>query len=304
MSKIPEWKRPYNDGKITWIITASMVEGTLAEILPKVITDQGHRIIVHYSGSEEFSERDVNSITDDFMDEGSGPIMVYGLPLLVREVISQPWYPGTYPSAWSENTFGELSPAAWMSTVPVELLLNPDHVFIPVQTLNNNAETYSALFNHTKLFIKDNDSFKSFPAAVLNDGTVSDYLTFYKNERYIKYNSFVMVSSEKVIDSEHRFIIVDNKIVSHSTYMLANESNIYREVPQQAIDFVNQNLDKIKITGGVYVLDIAMSQGLPKIIDINAFSCAELYACDLEAVVRAISAKASADFMDEGWDFG
>lgn len=295
------WKKQFLNGKVTWIIDASIVENTLAENLPQIVKDLGHTAITHYSGNKQFNHNDVDVITENFMDEGNGPIIVYGCQMLAKAIRQQPWYPGTYPTQWASNKFDLLNATSYMSSIPPELLLNSDYVFVPIQRLLNNPKIYFKMFKHMSVFVKDDNAFKRFPATILHTGNMSDYLSFYKDMEHIDNNNLIMLSSVKCVESEHRFVIVDKKIVSHSTYMQDSKISIFREVPQKAIDFVNENIDKINIVDAAYVLDIAISNGKPKVLEINSFSCADLYACDIEAVVREVSYRATLDFMSDEW---
>lgn len=299
---IPEWKKPFLNDKVTWIIDSSIIDYTPSSNLPEIIRNLGHSVILHYVDKNRPSTFNIDYMLDTiFIDEGTGPIIAYGCQNFIKRVKSEPWYPGTYPSQWLDDMRAILDTRIYMSKIPLDLFFNSNSIFVPISFLITSSAYLFELFKANELFVKDDVAFKQFPAKIVTKDNISEYLEVYKSTQNIDASSFVLVSTKKPIDSEHRFIIVDNKIVSHSTYMLNNEIIIYNEVPQKAIDFVNEILHKINISSDVYALDIAISNDIPKILEINSFSCAGLYACNLEEIVKAVSAKASADFLKDEW---
>jgi hypothetical protein len=243
------------------------------------------------------------------MDEGSGPIIAYGTHQFILKVAAQPWYPGSYPNTNAE--IDALSPQHYMPHFPSEHLLNNDYVFVPIGEVIKNSSFFFNLFQTNQLFIKDNAVFKKIPAKVLTADNIKGYLELYKDTHFIEDYELVLVSSPKEIYSEHRFVIVEGKVVAQSTYMWKGSQYIIREVSEAALALAEKlakTYKKTKVTpeevtmpAGCYTMDIAM-QGtndkdvVPKLLELNSFSCAGLYACDLDAVVDAVTKKALLDY--------
>lgn len=279
---------------VYWIIEADMLMGTLSERLGEVIINNGNRLL--QIGGQITSDI-FNEVP--FMDEGTGPILLYGSHRFIKAAMNQPWYPGTYPEGTAE-AIAKLDTNRYMVRYADEDLLNANHVFACIDNVIRNPAFYYKILNTDQLFIKDTDAFKEFQAKVCKQHEIVDYLKLAVDVNDMSPSSLIMLSPAREISSEHRFVIVDGTVVAHSTYMMNGCVDIRIDVPKEALALAKKLAKKYN-PSSCYTLDIAMEgsnykTSKPKLLEINSFSCAGLYACDLEAVVKAVNRQALEDY--------
>ena len=279
----------YHEKYVTWVIDKTLLHGTQAEKLPDVVKENGYRLITFDGNPRNY---DLVDLPMGFMDEGSGPIIAYGCHRFIQEIFHQPWYPGAYPEQGEETR--NLEVTTYMTKY--DTMLNKDYVLLPIMELIRNSEFIFKNFNTDQLFIKDALAFKRFAAKVVTRKDIVDYLTLYKDTHHIEDSSLVLVSTTKDILSEHRFVIVNRKPIAHSTYRYDGILDIRIDIPEEALKFAEE-MAKIWSPCACYTMDIAMTKDGPKILEINSFSCAGLYACDLQTVVTEVSAQAREDYF-------
>jgi hypothetical protein len=105
--------------------------------------------------------------------------------------------------------------------------------------------------------------------------------------------SLVVVSSPKPILREWRLVVAAGQIVAGSKYREGDESVRQPGVDAGAIAFAQAVLAAGYAPDPVWVMDICQTADNEfHLLEIGGFSFAALYACDKDAVVRAVSAVA------------
>lgn len=104
----------------------------------------------------------------------------------------------------------------------------------------------------------------------------------------------VLVATPKKILKEVRFFVVDDKVASHSTYRIGNQTRYLDDTmtDTDAVDFVNRML-KMWTPDKAFVLDVALVENDDEtqaweIIEINCLNCAGFYKADVDKIVRAL----------------
>ena len=108
----------------------------------------------------------------------------------------------------------------------------------------------------------------------------------------INADTSVAYASLKHIRSEHRFWVVDGRVVTDSTYKVGQRVIYLRETDGEARSFA-QRMANLYAPARAFVLDVAMTEGGPKVIEVNCVNDSGFYAADMNAFVDAI----------EGMDF-
>ncbi len=220
-----------------------------------------------------FSE-EVNS--DYPLDEIKEPVFNYGSYNLSRIVKRMGLQPGAFIS---EN----ISLNNLLQHYGSEMF-NSDMRFGTIKDieLDNEVKTF---------FIRPMEDSKSFTARVLN---IEDFNYFKSNilnlgEEYstIRPDTMVTICSPKIIDQEIRFFIIDGKVSTYSTYKIGERVVYSPEVDPYIIDYVT-NVIKIYEPDLAFCLDIAVSNGQPKILEINSINSAGLYAIDTQKFISDI----------------
>lgn len=105
-------------------------------------------------------------------------------------------------------------------------------------------------------------------------------------------NTQVMVSSVKELTCEARFFVVNGMVVTGSTYrMFGNQlrKRIDSDNPLgvQLLNFAKQMVNWWQ-PDRAFVIDIALTGGEPKVIEINCLNASGHYDCDIFSVVKAL----------------
>jgi hypothetical protein len=106
--------------------------------------------------------------------------------------------------------------------------------------------------------------------------------------------TLVVIAPEKQIDAEWRFVICNGKVITGCRY-LPDESTIF---PRSSFRLAQAIASCIWQPDICYTVDIAESFGKTYLLEINSFSCAGLYMCDLESIVREVSLAATEEWKE------
>jgi hypothetical protein len=173
-------------------------------------------------------------------------------------------------------------------------ILNRDSLWVPAGLLLPYFSTRG--IPQDGLFFRSDSGKKYFNARVV----FPDEFALFAQEvtHSCQDNQMVMFSRPKMVDAEYRILYVDGRAITGSRYHIRNELNISPDVPQEIYNFaevVGEEAQKncpFVIRDGVAFMDIGVIDGLKKVVEISAFSCAGLYACDIKKVVESVSKNA------------
>lgn len=172
-----------------------------------------------------------------------------------------------------------------------EHLLNKQYIMMPVGDLLRRWIEISVEWDDKSLFIRPDSGAKPFTGFVVNQDEkhrIESLITAIGPE------TLIVVSPEKQIDAEWRFVVCNRKVITGCRY-LPDESTFF---PRSSFRLA-QAIASCKWQPDVcYTVDIAESCGEMYLLEINSFSCAGLYMCDLESTIRAAS-KAAIDEWGE-----
>jgi hypothetical protein len=171
-----------------------------------------------------------------------------------------------------------------------EYLLNGRYIMLPFGELRRCREfLFDTLGHEGRIFVRPDSPLKLFTGQCMSAQTFEvdlEFMGFYDFSR----ESLVVVSSPRAIDAEWRFVIADKSVVAGSQYKLAGNNDIQPGFDREA----HQLACRIAASGyepdPVWVLDICRtSDGAYHLLEIGGFSFADLYACDKDAIVSAVS---------------
>ena len=101
--------------------------------------------------------------------------------------------------------------------------------------------------------------------------------------------SLIVISKPKLIQREWRFYIANNRICTYSQYACNGERELSKDVPIDAIEFVESVLkNTIWRPDPMFAMDVCVSDGQIKLLELNAFSCSNLYEGDLNAIIESV----------------
>ena len=208
---------------------------------------------------------------------GEGAVLFHGslgnAARIHREQLA--WRPGSFCnteafrcSAWYERA------QPW--------LLNKDWDILPADRLVSSPTDYDPLF------VRPDSPLKPFSGRVLKRSQVSlpalDF-GFYFDDPSLP----VVVAPVRQVQREWRYVVVDGRIVVGSAYAADGRRALPDEPTGKPWAFAQQVASNIEAPEIVYVLDICESDGDLRLLELNPFSGADLYACDADNVVQSVS---------------
>lgn len=204
---------------------------------------------------------------------------------LQREV---PWIPGVYCNF--ENMKCSTYYSHWGG-----FLLNRDYVMVPFMEFIRRKDEFLKMFGRgidDSIFIRPDSGAKAFTGCVIPRDELESEAKIITQYSGIDLDKLlIVVSSPKVIDAEWRVVIADRKVVTLSMYKkdgkldTKNESGKGYYAFKQAQEIAKHDWQPDR----AYTLDIALSDGVHSLLEVNSFSCSGLYNCDYSAVVKEIS---------------
>lgn len=192
------------------------------------------------------------------------------------------WSPGAYCkvdafkcSSWYPDTEQWLIHSRWALTT-VSAFMNS-----PIEILNEIEET-------DRFFVRPNSPLKPFSGRVLDVKNLSlnslDY-GFYYDDTSLD----IIVAPVQNIQDEWRFIVIRGKIVAGSGYRADTRTETSADPEGASWKYAEKMADRIPAPENIYVMDICMVNGNLKLLELNPFSGADLYACDRDAIVKSIT---------------
>lgn len=199
------------------------------------------------------------------------------------------WIPGVYYTPERYNC---------TSYYPVfgEYLLNSNYIMLPFGELIRRKEyLYEKLGQDRCVFIRPNRGDKIFTGQVVEKEYFEKdvgYFGFYD----VAPDELVVVAEPYNIEAEWRLIIVNNKPITASLYKENNIVGSEPGCPPQVYTLANK-LALMYSPDTAWVMDICRTKGGEyKLLEIGCFSCAGLYQCDRNDIVREVSLAAIDDW--------
>lgn len=209
--------------------------------------------------------------------ENDSVIAIGSVKLTQTIALIRGWNPGAFTNS---NFNFEVWSKAWSGHT-----LNEDATV----TTFGNIPLYNSVF-----FIRPTKDNKAFTGQVMDLREYQRLLGRMESgeeasDVYFTIDEPVLVSSPKNIQKEFRFFIVDDEVITHSTYKNNNRSLHLEETytDPDAIDFV-KNMIKIWTPADAFVLDVAMVDDEYKIIEINCINCSGFYRANVGKIVEAL----------------
>lgn len=210
------------------------------------------------------------------------PVVVCGAFNAVRNLRS---FYGCY---FNENNFRT---NVYMSLfAQSSMFLNDDHVYCSFSDLLSDPMYYYDLFQKDILFFRPLDGIKSFTGNSISRRSIDTEMDVMKDLYNVSPESMILISTPKKIHEESRFLIGNNEIIDYSRYMVDNDMIQDKNTNTSAIMFVK---DVIKhntwAPDDLYMMDIAITDHGPKIIELNSFSCSGWYGMNEARVIEKVS---------------
>jgi hypothetical protein len=102
----------------------------------------------------------------------------------------------------------------------------------------------------------------------------------------------VVVAPLRDIGSEWRFVVVSGNVVAGSGYDPTTRAPIAASLDSSVASFASNVASSLPAPADVYILDVCECDGAYRLLELNPFGGADLYACDPIATITAVSNEA------------
>lgn len=147
-------------------------------------------------------------------------------------------------------------------------------------------------------FVRPDSPLKPFSGRLLTRDQVSweaiDYGFYYDDRDLV-----VIISEPQWITAEWRYVVADRRVVAGSAYSAQGRLALPDSPEGAPWRYAQEVASALDPPEDVYVLDVCEADDRLYLLELNPFGGADLYACDPEAVVRAVSA-----VVARGWQMG
>ncbi len=215
------------------------------------------------------------------------PCLVYGssgLLNLARKV-------GWRPAGWQGSTFAMSA----LHRALGEIALNHDGKFAPASRI---AETATAM-DWSRVFIRPDGEDKLFSGQVLTRKAAEDWVALHTAAGFFEPDDpLTLVAPVRNLGREWRCFVVDGEIIEACRYAWNGGLDPRPGAPANVLAFAADVIARF-CPAPCFVLDIAErpDNGTTdlRVVEVNSINSAGWYACDIAAIVRALSVYVVAD---------
>jgi len=203
-------------------------------------------------------------------------IVCYGDIDFVRQVHRRaPFIPG----AWCN--FDHMKCSTYYAYLG-KYLLNQQYAMMPVGDLLRRWDDLSSIVPGKSLFIRPDSGAKPFTGYVVAPDEKHHIRTLVEA---VGPETLVVATLEKPITAEWRFVICNKNVVASCQYLPCQSTWVHPEAFRLAYKIAHHTWQPDLC----YTVDIAESEDKMYLLEINSFSCAGFYQCNMEAIVRNAS---------------
>lgn len=218
------------------------------------------------------------------------PVVLYGTWNYIKKC-KIPFTPGAYGATENMNC------NFYYHQIPKDWLLNGDYFILPFGEILRNKDRIVDNFGHN-FFLRPVSGGKTFAGFPCHINDLEQELSSSMQLSSVSNETMVMIAKAIELEAEYRFIIGDGKVIDGSQYRRNDILDIRRDWSGFAFDVANDMAKHSWQPDLIYTCDVAEVKGEvdPKIIELNSFSCAGLYACDKVKVIQEVSEIALQEF--------
>ncbi|TWT80552.1 hypothetical protein CA13_19970 [Planctomycetes bacterium CA13] len=258
---------------VTWILESDVFPNSHGE-LRKAISEAGHRIV---------DSKDDWWLHEPPEFDPETPIVFHG-SLGNAAVIEMKaiWFPGSFCPV------NEFCCTAWYPQAN-SWLIHRRWRCLPANELVANAAVVAAEIGCTdRVFVRPDSPLKPFSGRVLQIDSISlktlDHGYYYEDETLP-----VIVAPIVDVGREWRFVVVDGRVVAGSGYDANTRSAANRGSHVGPRALADEIASSLEAPSPVCVLDICQVGNEYCLMELNPFGGADLYDCDADAIVAAVS---------------
>lgn len=258
--------------EVTWILESEVFPDTHAS-LREAINNSDHRLV---------------DWKDHWWSDGIPPsipnrqVVFHGsLGNAVRIEGQLGWSPGSFCpvekfncSSWYEAARPWLVHSNWVICPANELVADPSGIATKLQT-------------EGKLFVRPDSPLKPFSGRVVETNALTlkalDHGYYYDEDTLP-----VVVAPVQDIGDEWRFVVVHRQVITGSAYDPFTRKPKSVALESDAAIFASTVASQMEPPTSVYVLDVCRCNEQFRLLELNPFGGADLYACDANAIVKHV----------------
>lgn len=226
---------------------------------------------------------------DNWWSEGF-PAFDHDIPIVFRGSLGNAalieeqldWSPGAFCpteafrcSSWYDNAREWLLHSCWSIVAANEFVADPISIGQSIGCAKH-------------VFVRPDSPLKPFSGRVVELANVSlktlDHGFYYDDETIP-----IVVAPVRTVGAESRFVVVDQKVIAGSGYDVDSRSANSLAPTLPAWRFATKVAKSITPPAAAYVLDVCECDNKFHLLELNPFGGADLYACDVDVVVNAIT---------------
>ncbi|MEZ6057493.1 MAG: ATP-grasp domain-containing protein [Planctomycetaceae bacterium] len=192
---------------------------------------------------------------------------------------------------WSPGSFCPVDPfrcTSWYESAREFLVHNKWHFTTARELVEKAAAIGIELGSPDALFVRPDSPLKPFSGRVVKTASLTlkglDYGFYYDDE-----DLPVVAAPIRQIGREWRFVVVRGDVITGSAYDATTRKPITADLDSHAATFASHIASTIPPPAEVYVLDVCESDVGLRLLELNPFGGADLYACHADTIVQSIS---------------
>ena len=258
---------------VMWILEAEMFPETHSAMCAAVLA----------TGCDLLPWRDDWLTGNDWPDVGKRAVVFHGSLGNASAIRSTfPWRPGAYC-----NT-GAFRCSSWYPQAK-DLLLHEQWRILPaIELVTGKHSLAASLGGVEEIFVRPDSPLKPFSGRVVPVEGLSlrslDFGFYFEDESLP-----VVVAPVREITREWRYVVVNGTVIAGSAYEATRREAVPISPLGESWRFAESVAKQMPAPEVVYILDICEADDRLHVLELNPFSGADLYACDREAVVRAVA---------------
>lgn len=275
--------------QVGWLLDGNLFEDYHDDLVA-AIGACGHRAVSLNRPNAPYSWSDTGDAYRQAFPQGSCVVTHADIDLVLRVQRDGCWNPGAFATVshyYCSHYFAHLG----------RFLLNSDYAMMPFTELARRKEfLFDSFGKEGKIFVRPDSPLKIFTGQLASSESFEkdlEFMAFYE----FPCEALVVVSSPKSIVDESRFVMVDGVVVAGSKNRVNGEVRTAEPDPESRR--VAEKIAQSEFQPDrAWVLDVCRtSDGACHLLEIGAFSFANLYGCNKRAVVEAVSAAAESIWM-------
>lgn len=253
--------------EVRWVIESSVLSYTdsLIQYLRKkgiYYKETNYQEVVSHSYSDKYG---------NYLDDVKVATIFVGSLRLAKEINRYPIDPGAICSLKRYDCLNYYP--SWS-----DYLLNKDWIITLPSILKRHCKERDTT---KKFFFRPNEGNKVFDGGLY---TKSELIKLGLEESKI-----IIQASKKEIRDEYRFLVVDRKIVDYTRYLDSPKSRGLYQSAKLLLENALRNPYRVITPDKAFTVDIGETSGGIGVIELNSFSCANLYSMNMDKVVPAIN---------------